>query len=103
MEQRHMDVRALDDTAVDDFIRSHLPRCHCPEPHAIHPQNCHSALVLLLAFLRQTKRIKPPVCAPDSVIDRLVKRYDPKNGSKRSKLRRFRRVKFCCGRLDLIF
>jgi hypothetical protein len=30
----------------------------------------------LLAFLRQTKRIKPAARTPDSVIDRLVRKYD---------------------------
>jgi hypothetical protein len=53
-----------------------LPRCRCPKPHPIHPRNCRSALGLLLAFLRQTKRIKSPARTPDSAIDRLVRRYD---------------------------
>lgn len=66
----------LDETAVEHFVCGHLPHCRCPKPHAIHPRNCRSALGLLLAFLRLTKRIKAPARTPDSAIDRLVRKYD---------------------------
>lgn len=69
-------VHEIGETLVERFVRGHLPRCRCPKPHPIHPRNCRSALGLLLAFLRQTKRIKSPARTPDSAIDRLVRRYD---------------------------
>jgi len=69
-------VHDIDEAAVEQFVRGHLPHCRCLKPHAIHPRNCHSALGLLLAFLRLTKRIKPAGLAPDSAIDRLVRKYD---------------------------
>jgi len=71
-----MPVHDIGETLVERFVRSHLPHCRCPKPHPIHPRNCRAALGLLLAFLRQTKRIKPAARTPDSVIDRLVRKYD---------------------------
>jgi site-specific recombinase XerD len=69
-------LHQIGETLVEQFVRGHLPRCRCPKPHPIHPRNCRSGLGLLLAFLRKTKRIKPPGRTPDSAIDRLVRRYD---------------------------
>ena len=69
-------VHEIGETLVEQFVRGHLTHCRCPKPHPIHPRNCRSALGLLLAFLRQTKRIKPPARTPDSAINRLVRGYD---------------------------
>ncbi|HEY3855136.1 MAG TPA: tyrosine-type recombinase/integrase [Verrucomicrobiae bacterium] len=76
MGERGLAVGALDEAAVRRFVRRHLPNCRCPKPHPTDPQNCHSALTVLLAFLRQTKRIKAPASTPESAIDRVVRRYD---------------------------
>ena len=76
MGEHGLPLHEIGETLVEQFVRGHLPRCRCPKPHSIHPGNCRSALGLLLAFLRQTKRIKPPARTPDSAIDRLVREYD---------------------------
>ena len=74
--ERGLLAHEIGETAVEQFVRGHLPHCRCPKPHPIHPRNCRSAIDLLLAFLRLTKRIRAPARTPDSAVDRLVRKYD---------------------------